>query len=384
VREHWSLDPGLVYLNHGSFGAVPRVTQHAQHGLQSEAEANPMRWFRDLPARLVDIRDTVGHFLGVTGDDVALVGNATSGINVALRSLRMVPGQRLVLTNHAYGGVLLAADRIAAERGCEVVLVDLALDAGDDEVLASLDGVVDETTAGVVIDQITSPTAKLMPVERVAELGRERGVSVIVDGAHAPGLVDDPVVGDMWTGNLHKWPCAPRGTGVLYVAPHRRTDVFTPVVSWGVDQGFPVAFDGPGTTDATGWVATPSALELLDTLAFADRRKDLGELVSVGAEVVAEAVGGAVVDVGTPAPTMRLVALPDGLVTDTAGALRLGAQLAATTGVEVAPQSWRGLGFLRLSAHLYNTPDDYTDAAAQFAPVFADSEVLAAIIRADL
>ena len=111
---------------------------------------------------------------------------------MALRSLGMVPGQRLVLTNHAYGGVLIAANRIAAERGCEVVLVDLALDADDDEVVAGLDGVVDETTACVVIDQITSSTAKLMPVERVAELGRGRGVPVIVDGAHAPGLVDDP------------------------------------------------------------------------------------------------------------------------------------------------------------------------------------------------
>ncbi len=328
---------------------------------------------------LVSTRGRVGRYLGVPGDSIALVPNATTGVNVALRSLRTRPGQRFVLTNHVYGAVLLAAMRVAEERGCEVVVLDLALDASDDEVVAALAAVVDDATGCIVVDQITSATAKVLPVARVAELGRSLGVPVIVDGAHAPGLLDNPVVGDFWAGNLHKWPCAPRGTGVLHAAPDRWADVVPPVVSWGLPAGFPTSFDVLGTTDASGWLAAPTSLDLLDTLGFHDQRNRLGELVSAGAELFAEAIGGRVVDVGAPAPTMRLVTLPAGLVSDDLEAARLGAYLAPRTGVEVALTSWCGRGFLRLSAHVYNTPDEFGVAAERFAPHFADLDTLMAV-----
>jgi isopenicillin-N epimerase len=204
---------------------------------------------------------------------------------------------------------------------------------------------------------------------------------VIVDGAHAPALLDHPVVGDYWTGNLHKWPCAPRGTGVLYVAPDRQQTVVPAIASWGDSLGFPRVFDTPGTMDATGWLATPTSLDLLATLGFADHRKDLGLLVEAGAASVADAIGGQVVDVGSPAPTMRLVSLPEELVTDEPSGLRLGAYLAARSGAEVSVTSWASRGFLRLSAHLYNTIDDYTQAASRFATLFADPELRSALSR---
>jgi isopenicillin-N epimerase len=147
VRDQWSFDPELIYLNHGSWGAVPRVTQDARQRLQGTAEANPMRWFRDLPDRLVRTRDRIGRYLGVAGGDIALVANATTGTNVALRSLRAGPGARLVLTSHGYPPVLLAARRIAAERGWTVHVVDVPLDATDAQVLAALESAVDDSTA---------------------------------------------------------------------------------------------------------------------------------------------------------------------------------------------------------------------------------------------
>ncbi len=99
---------------------------------------------------------------------------------------------------------------------------------------------------------------------------------MIVDGAHAPGLIDNPVMGDYWTGNLHKWPCAPRGTGVLYVAPGRQQTVVPSVVSWADPLGFPLSFDTPGTMDATGWLAAPTSLDLMTTLGFADAAQGPG------------------------------------------------------------------------------------------------------------
>jgi isopenicillin-N epimerase len=286
------------------------------------------------------------------------------------------------VTNHGYGGVDYAVRRIAGQRGWQVVVVDIALDADDDQVISAITEAVDADTACIVIDQITSSTAKLMPVERVAEVGRSRGVPVIVDGAHAPALLDRPVVGDYWTGNLHKWPCAPRGTGVLYVAPDRQHTVVPAVASWADPLGFPRSFDTPGTIDATAWLAAPTSLDLLASLGFGDHRKELGGLVEAGAESIADAMGEEVVDVGASAPTMRLVSLPAGLVIDEPSALRLGAVLAARSGAEVSITSYGDRGFLRLSAHLYNAIDDYTVTASRFAPLFADKELLAGLTRA--
>lgn len=382
MRELWTLDPDLLYLNHGSFGAVPAVTQRMQRRLAETCEANPMRWFRDLPTRLIATRARIGGYLGVPGDTLALVPNATAGINVALHSVPAEPGQRFVLTDHAYGAVLIAARRIAAARGCTVEVVEVPLDANDDDIVAAIGAAVDDTTACVVVDQITSATAKVFPVGRITELAHGHGVPVIVDGAHAPALIDDPVVGDYWTGNLHKWPCGPRGSGVLHVADAFRDSVVPLSVSWDDAAGFPVSFDFPGTTDVTGWVAAPTSLDLLDSLDFAGHRKDLSRLIDEGTSLIADAIGGRVADVSTAPPTMRLLALPEGLGGSEHAAGVLGEYLAPRTGVEVAVTYWGGAGYIRLSAHLYNTRDDFRVAAERYARHFADPAALSAMVTA--
>lgn len=372
MRAHWSLDPAVIHLNHGSYGAVPRVTQDLQQQLREQAERNPMQWFRDRPDRVLGTRETIAAYLHTGPENIALLANASAGVTVALRAVRAKPGQRFVVTDHAYGAVRFAVERIARRRGCEVVEADIPLDASDDDVVGLLGQHIDERAAVVVIDAITSATAKVMPAARIAELGRARGVPVVVDGAHAPGLVDHPVTGDFWTGSLHKWPCAPRGTGVLYVDPAQQPYAVSPAVSWNEPLGFPAAFDLQGTMDDTGWLAATRSLDLLHELEFRDRLPELSDLVDRGAAEVADAIGEQVLDVGTPAPTMRLMSFPGGPIKDTAAADRVQGMLAARTGVEVSVPSWRSRGLLRLSAHLYNEPADYTEAARRLEPVFAD------------
>ncbi|HET7173409.1 MAG TPA: aminotransferase class V-fold PLP-dependent enzyme [Nocardioidaceae bacterium] len=366
MRGHWTLDEDVLHLNHGSFGAVPLATQQVQQHLREEMERNPMAWFRARAERLAEVRASVAGFLGVPGPDIALVPNASSGVSTALRAIDPSPDQRLVVTDHVYGAVRFAVERTAATSGCAVEVVALPLAAADAEVVAALGSVMDARTAAVVVDQVTSPTAKVLPVAEIAALGRQRGIPVVVDGAHAPGLMDDPVTGDFWTGNLHKWPCAPRGTAVLYVAPDWQSRVPSPTVSWQESAGFPASFDIQGTVDDTGWFAAPTSLALLAELDFAGRRPGLSAMLDEGAEAIAGALGERVVDVGAAAPTMRLVSLPGGLL---AGGGPVGAvqdRLARQTGVEVALVRWRDSAFMRVSAHLYNTPDDYRAAAGRY------------------
>lgn len=366
VRDHWTLDEDVLHLNHGSFGAVPLATQQVQRRLREEMERNPMAWFRARADRLAEVRTVVAGFLGVPGSDIALVPNASSGVSTALRAIDPSPDQRLVVTDHAYGAVRFAVERTATTSGCAVEVVPLPLAAAGAEVVAALGAVMDARTAAVVVDQVTSPTAKVLPVAEIAALGRQRGIPVIVDGAHAPGLLDQPVTGDFWTGNLHKWPCAPRGTAVLYVRPEWQSRVPSPTVSWQESAGFPASFDIQGTVDDTGWFAAPTSLALLAELDFAGRRPGLSAMLDEGAGVIASALGERVVDVGVTAPTMRLVSLPDRLL---AGGGPVGAvqdRLARETSVEVALVWWGDSAFMRVSAHLYNTPDDYRAAAGRY------------------
>ncbi len=376
MRPEWSLDPAVVHLNHGSFGAVPVATQRRQQLLREQAERNPMQWFRERADRLTTTKQRIADYLGADTAHLALVPNASTGATIALTAIPATSGQRYVMTDHVYGAIRRAVERVAAQHGCAVDVVPIPLDADDDEVVRRLLTHVDERTACVAIDQITSSTAKLMPVAAVADVCRQRGIPVVVDGAHAPGLVDNPVVGDFWTGNLHKWPCAPRGTAVLHVAPAHQHLVQAPTASWLEGEPYPAPLDLQGTVDDTGWFAAPTSLDLMASLGLASRRQELSDLLDDGAAAIAAALGQQLLDVGTPTPTMRLVGLPAGIASDEPTALAVQARLAERTKVEVAMPVWRGRAYLRISCHLYNERSDFDVAAERFAAAFADIDQL--------
>ncbi len=257
----------------------------------------------------------------------------------------------------------------------------MPLTATDDEILERiLDSVTPGRTRLAILDHVTSPTAKLFPVNRlVAEL-RARGVLVLIDAAHAPGMlaVDvDRTGADFWLGNLHKWAFAPRPTALLAVAPEHRSSMRPLVVSWEHHNGFPRAQEFAGTLDYTPWLAAPTGVHLLRSLGLERVRTHNAELVGQGQALVADAVTalwptsssdsaahallqqaheGAL---GDPSVSMRLVPLPPGTASDRTAVVALRTRLATEYGVEVALDAWQGQGFLRLSAQIYNRIEDY-------------------------
>jgi isopenicillin-N epimerase len=359
IRGLWTLDPQVHYLNHGSFGAVPREVGELQDRLRAESERNPMAWFRQLPERIVAARTALAPFCGAPAEGTALVANVSAAITTVLASFPLRPDQEIVYTDHAYGAVRLAIERAAGEGARPV---HLPLEAGPQEVLDRVVGAVDERTALVVIDQITSATAACLPVAEIVAACHERGVPVLVDGAHAPGMLPVPAAGmdaDFWTGNLHKWPCAPRGTGALVVAPQWRDRIRPLVASWSEHAQFPLPFDQAGTLDQTGWLAAPTALEVLGRLGWDRVRRHNERLATYGQQVFCEALKVDLPPIARPAPSMRLVPLP-GSVTD---ARALHERLFRECRIEVPVTSFGDRLFLRISAHAYNRPADYQDAA---------------------
>ena len=377
----WTLDATSVHINHGSFGAVPRVTQELQNALRAEMDAAPVAWFPALAGRVKEARASIASFLDVDPGRTALVPNASAGASVVYSSLPVARGLEIVVTDHGYGAVTMGAERLARRWGGTVRTAHIPLAASAAEAHDAVVAEFSDRTALVVIDQITSPTARVLPVGSVSAEAKRRGIPVLVDAAHVPGLYASPTTGidcDFWVGNLHKFACAPRGTAVL-VAQGALTDELYPLIdSWGAPEAFPDRFDTQGTLDLTSYLAAPRSLDFIDeTWGWDTARSYMSDLADYAEHRIADAFGAVtgedhLVDVGMPVNALRLVRLPDGIATThpTADALR--DRVVDELGVEGAFTSFDGVGYYRLSTHVYNTPADFDAFAERCVPALLE------------
>jgi isopenicillin-N epimerase len=275
--RHWPLDPSITFLNHGSFGACPIVVLDAQRAWRDRLEAEPVRFLaRELDGHLAGVRAALGAFVGAQPDDLALVTNATAAANAVLRSLRFAPGDEILTTDHEYNAILNVARFVAARDGARVTVVGLPFPAvSPDEVVSRVLGAVTDRTRLAVVSHVTSPTAIVLPIERVVTALAERGVDTLVDGAHAPGMVPlalDALGAAYYAGNLHKWVCAPKGAAFLHVRRDRQAGIRPGTISHGANAAggaasrFRDEFDWQGTLDPTPWLAIPAALDVVGGL----------------------------------------------------------------------------------------------------------------------
>ncbi len=376
----WRLDPAVTFLNHGSYGACPEPVLDAQRAIRDRMEAEPVRFLSgDLPDLLDAARRDVGAFLGADPDGIAFVTNATTGINTVLQSLRFEPGDELLANDHEYNATINAMRSVAARDGASVVLARIPFpipgpEAAYDAILAR----VTSRTRLVIVSQVTSPTALIMPVETlVAELDR-RGIDTIVDGAHAPGMIPvelDRLGAAYWTGNGHKWLCGPKGTAVLWVRTDRRERIHPVVVSHGANA--PLAgrtrfwheFDWMGTPDPTGFLALPEAIAWMAAAGggWPGVMAANHALALAGRDRLATALG-----IDPPAPDAMIgsmAALPLRAVADEAAGAALGRALEIEDRIQVPIGPWpvraaQTAGeppatLIRLSAQRYNEPADY-------------------------
>jgi isopenicillin-N epimerase len=389
VPHLFSLEPGVAHLNHGSFGAVPRPVARAQQHARDEMEANPMAFFaRTVIDRVAQSRSSLATAMGADPELTALVPNATTAAQTVLNRFDLTVGDEILLTDHGYGAVRMAAERVCVGTGATIREVAIPLHTGDASAarLAEIDDeIVDTVVAAVrpgrtrlaVVDHITSPTAKLLPAARLVRALRELGVPVLVDAAHAPGMLPVDVAGigaDFWLGNLHKWAFAPRPTALLSVSAAHRPAIRALVVSWQNDLGFPRSLEFSGTLDYTSWLAAPAGIAFMDALGADRIRRRNGALAEYGQRALVQALGIDPDDVpvapaGDAPVSMRLVPLPRGVVGDRTEAVALRDRIAADLRSEVALDVWRGQAYLRLSAQIYNRAEDY-DRLAERLPGF--------------
>jgi isopenicillin-N epimerase len=379
ARLLFSLDPSVSYLNHGSFGALPISVQRAQQRLRDEVEANPLRFHATgLMDRILHSRRHLASFLGADPDGSALVPNTTAAVSLVLQSIRLGPADEVLLSDHAYGAVAMAVRQRCRQTGASARTVAVPLGLSGPQTVARIRAALRPgRTKLLIIDQLASATAFLFPVREIAAAAREQDIPVLVDAAHVPGMlpVDVSAIGaDFWVGNLHKWGWAPRGTALLHVAAGWRRRIEPLVVSWEHEQGFPRAVEFQGTIDYTPWLAAPAGVFALRTLGPELVREHNEALVSYGQRVVGEALGLAPADLshpGGPGVAMRVVPLPGGLASTFPEAQALRQHIADKLAAEVAVNAWGGRGLLRLSAQIYNRPEEYDLLAERLPPLLA-------------
>lgn len=268
TRNDFLIRDDIIFFNHGAFGACPKPVFECYQAWQLELERQPVDFLLRRGAQLMaGARARIADYFNVASDEIVFVANATTGLSRAVRSLTLQPGDEILTTDHEYGAVNRLLDYVAAQTGARIVRSRVRLPYRDDDCFVDdLFADVTANTRALVISHITSPTSLIFPVQRVCQRARAEGVLTIIDGAHAPGqlLVDlSAIDADMYSGNFHKWLCAPKGSGFLHVRPERQAAIDPLVISHGVydGSGFVERNEWHGTRDIAAFLAAPSAID---------------------------------------------------------------------------------------------------------------------------
>jgi isopenicillin-N epimerase len=331
-------------------------------------ERQPVHFMvRAVPPALDQARAALAAFTGADPAGLALVENATAGVNSVLRSLRFAPDDEILVTGLGYPAVLNAARFVAARSGARLVTVELGLPIRSaDAIMAAITGALTPRTRLAILDHVTSATACVLPIAPLVEACHRAGVPVLVDGAHAPGMLAldlRALDADWYTGNCHKWLFAAKGTAFLHARHDRRDGLHPLVISHGLDKGLHAEFDWPGTRDFTAWLALPEAIAFHrshDSDAVCAHNHALA--TAMAAEL-ARAWGTELAVDPSLLGAMATVRLP---LTGTtpADAMATHDRLIDAFGVEVPVTALGGALWLRISAQIYNEPDDYHRLAA--------------------
>ncbi len=375
---HWSLDPTIIFLNHGSFGACPRVVLDAQQALRDRIERDPMHFFkRELELLLDQALHELSQFLGTHPDRLAFVPNTTTGINAVLRSLRFEPGDELLTTTHAYNACRNALEFVAKRANARVT--DAAVPfpiASAEQVIDAVQHAITPRTRLVLLDHITSSTGLIFPIERLIHELKARGMTTLVDGAHAPGMVPldlEALGATFYVGNCHKWLCAPKGSAFLYVSPQQQSLIHPVSISHGANSlrtdrsRFRLEFDWTGTDDPSAYLTVPVAIRFLGSLlpgGWPAVRARTRSLALEARHLLCHELG-----LEIPCPddmigSLAAIPLPDATADSfsqpwTADPLQ--EALYARFRVEVPVSAWPAppKRLIRISAHLYNNPPHY-------------------------
>ena len=364
IRHEFRIRSDTVYLNHGSFGIALNCVRYRRDLLQKQLETQPMDFLlRSYEPLLMKARQRLAKFVGTEADNLAFVDNATYAMNLVANSMTLAESDEIVLTDQAYGAVKRIWEKKARETGAKLVCVTLP------EKIESKQQVVDlilekvsPKTKLVVFSHIVSDSALIMPAKAICDALRQRNVLSCVDGPHAPLQIDlklNQLGCDFYTASLHKWLCAPLGTGFVFVHSNHRDIVNAPITGWGrldmpTISGWEEEQIWLGTRNQTGALAVPEAIDFFAEFGFENARQRMNYLASVAESSLMELFGTEPIADRSDGwyGSMAHVPLPDGDWS------KLQEELWVQEGIEVPIWELNGRWWIRTSCHIYNSVEE--------------------------
>ena len=380
-KSFWSLDPEITFLNHGSFGACPLPVLAAQQAFRQQLESEPVRFFgREYEPLMDQAKAKLAEFVGARKDEIAFVPNATTGVNSVLRSLHFKPEDELLTTSHEYNACRNAFDFVAKQSGAKIVIADIPFPiVSPTQIIEAILQKVTSKTRLVLIDHITSQTGLIFPVKEIATNITNRGIDILIDGAHAPGMISlnlKEIGATYYTGNCHKWLCAPKGAAFLYVQKTRQELIRPLTISHGANSPrqdrsrFELEFDWMGTVDPSSYFSVPVAIDFMGSLlagGWKELRARNHELTLAARNLLCHKL-----QMPLPCPDEMIGSMASLPISD-GDAMELHDVLFDEFGIELQIIPWPQLDcrLFRISAQIYNNLEDYEYLAESLIKVLA-------------
>ena len=375
MKSHFQLDPAIVFLNHGSYGACPSEVFSVFQGWQLEMERNPVAFLGRRSAELLRTsREHLAAYLGAMTDDLVYVPNATTGVNIVARSLPLQAGDEVLSIDLEYGACIATWQRVCEQRGATLRLVHIALPL---DAASFVDRVMEAATPRtrlIFVSHITSTTALVLPIAGLIAQARARGILTLIDGAHAPSQIElklDALGADFYTGNCHKWLCAPKSAAFLHARPEHHDMLHSTVTSWGylAGAGGHTGFDAytgktvferrmqwQGTRDIAAFLSVPAAIAFQARHDWPAQRAHCHTLAMALMHRVASRYG--LAPIGRDEDFAQMAPCPVPHFDNVADAAALRAALFDAHHIEVPVTQHAGYTFVRVAVQAYNTEQD--------------------------
>lgn len=369
ISELWMLDPETAFLNHGSFGACPIAVLHTQQDFRNRLERQPLRFLgREFEALLDQAREALAAFVGASCEELVFVPNATTGVNAVLRSLTFSPNDELLTTSQEYNACRNALDFVASRSGATVIVAEVPYPiASPDQVIEAVLSKVSDRTRLALIDHVVSQTGLVFPIALLVQALSNRGIDTLIDGAHAPGMVElnlSAIGATYYASTCHKWICAPKGAAFLYVKKEKQAEIRPLTISHGANSPrrdrskFQLEFDWMGTVDPTAYLSVKSAIEFMNSLlpgGWAELRANNRNKAIAARNRLCE-----LLNVAPPCPesmigSLATIPLHDGSYVELQNALFEKFNIE----VPIVPFPQIPNRLVRISAQLYNTAEQY-------------------------
>jgi len=360
----WMLDPTITYLNHGSFGARTVEVFEAQQRYKREFERSPIDFLDRRHSLINESRQIVAQFVGADPEGFGFVDNATTGVGCVIHSLHLDKGDEILTTNHVYNGVRQLLKHHCTSKSLLYRELDIPLPVfSSDEIIQHIhEGITDQTKL-LVIDHVASASSIIFPVEEITKICRKKGILILIDGAHVPGMLDlniDELAPDWYVANLHKWVCAPIGTAFVWTSEKFRSITHPMTVSHWLHQGYTEEFDWQGTRDISPWLAAVDAIRVGEHIGWDNIREYNHQLVTWMHEELVTAWGVeplSPID-GSMLGSMATVLLPNGCPQTLEDCIEMRDEMYSNNALEVSIFEFQGKGMLRVSAQLYTKKQD--------------------------